>query len=779
MALLHKLDEHKVYIILLIILSVFIVRHGIGLYNVQYAGDATSIFSPAMSIIEESFLKGVMPLWNPYIMSGTPLFAKAQMPVFSLYSVIQILSPTPYLAITINAFIHLIILGFGVYLLSRTVGLKPKFAFVSSLVCMLSAYVSYSLFFAFFQFMGLAFFPYVLMFTIKGLRDKKWLMYALLSGIFIALEFFSGSFEIFTFSWWVVLYVLVFNLLGKRFNQRLIKSIAFGVIFSIVAIGLVSIKLFPAIDLANISQRQQGFDFETSVGSHVNFGNAYYYLVDDRKLPNFIDHAVKGTGSLSLGIITSLLVLASLFNFKKKRYLFVLGMGLFGILMITKSPWNWLLWKFFPFFSKQKHVLKAEFVFLIAASILAAYGLMYLISKIKNERFAKMAYVGLIVLIVLTSWGLTYDIKMKDSREEIDSVEIMKYMSEDGDLFRFKAWETNGIDWGTNYYSKLYGLQDVYGYENLWLVDYLPRFLSVANGLPAKFFGILNMKYMTSMSELNISGFELVEKFDDRVADCEYVQTHIADFREMKQCPAYEVLKKAWGPYLYRNSLFLPRAYFVEDGLLVVGPKEPKLQTVFALMMDDRFEPLSSVVLVGKDSINDYDVSELSRYKAIFLTPGSIDANSAFILKNYVDGGGKLLPDVVNGATSIGEADINAMWDSFDGGVNSDVDYIEHNYNTYEANLDDSNGFLVLSEKFSMFPGWNVEGDGLDLDIEQADGVITAVYLDKDYDKVLFEYKPKSYVKGKSITLVTLLLIVVYFGYYFYKKKINKEKDNQ
>ena len=779
----NKSKENSVYIILIIILAIFMIRNGIGLYKAPYQGDVTNYFFPAERVVKESFLKGAMPLWNPFIISGTPLLAKPQVPVLSLYAIIDVISPTPYLAITINAFVHLLILVFGVYLLSRTIGIKPKYAFISCIICMFSAYVSYSLFFGFFQFMGLAFFPYVIMFTIKGLESEKWARYAILSGVFISMEFFSGAFEIFTFSWLIVIYLILFNLMGKELSRRLLKSVSFGVLFSMVAVGLVSIKLLPAIELAGISNRQQPFDYETSLGAHLNLKNAFPIIVDDRNLPDFMTHAVKGTDGFSIGVVSALLVLISIFNLRKKRYLLFFGMLVFSILMITNSPWNYLLWKFFPFFNKQKHVLKAEFIFLIVASILAAYGARYLILRIKDKKIAKVGYIALLVMIILTSWGFTYDIKLRDSRPELDSVEIMKYMAKDGSIFRFKAWETNGIDWGTNYYSVYYRLQDIYGFENLWLIDYLPIFLSVANRDPAKLFGVLNMKYMTSMNELNISGFELVKKFENPLINCTYsVDGEITDFNNMMQCPAYKILEKAWGPYLYINKKFLPRAYMVQNNILVVGEKESKMQTVYWLMLDKRFTPENTAIFIGKNSINDYSINDLNKYKAIVLTQGSIDESSGFILKNYVDNGGILLPDVIEGKNSVSDNDLKEMWDSFKGNLNAidDKDYIGHNFNKYEINLNGKyqNMFLVLSEVFSMFPGWTAKADGKILPIERVDGVISAVYIDKPYKSVVFEYKPRTYVIGKNIAIATVILILVYTGYCFIKKSPTERLTN-
>jgi hypothetical protein len=753
-----RLKEHYLYISIIVIVAIFLVREGIGFYNVMYPGDALSQFLSNEIVIKESFLQGAVPLWDPFIMSGTPLLAKAQSTVFSVYSLIMILLPTPYLATTFNSFLHVVLLGLGVYWLGLLSGLEKKFAILPSLVVLLSAYVAVEVFFGIFQLMGITYFVYLLIFVIKGLRKRNFIEYALLSSVFSSMMFFSGAFEMFTFSFWVVLYVLVFNLFGKGFNKRLLKSFLFGVVFLLVAVGLVFVKLLPALELAEMSQRQGAtFDFERSIGSHLNIKNSFNMIVDDRALPNLFSHSVKGTDSLSIGIIAFLLVLVSFGNFKKKKYLFYLLMGVLGLLMITRSPWNWILWKYFPFFSKQKHVMKAKFVFLIVSAILSGFGFRFLVLKFK--KFEKLVYGGVILLLVVGSWGFTYDMEIKDSRPEIEGNLVMKFMSSDTDMFRFKAYETNGIDWGTNYYSKFYGLSDVYGYENLWLIDYMPMFLSVANQDMSKMFGILNMKYMTSMNELNISGFELAQKFDD--LECEYVEGEIKDFKGMPSCPGYDVLLKAWGPYLYENTEFLPRAYLVKDSVLVLG--EGGLQLVYGLMLDSRFDPFKSVIISGKNSINDYSFDDIKKYSAVFLAPGSIDENSGGLLKWYVDNGGLLFPNVILGQSSVLDSDVTKMFDGFSEGVL--VSYVQDNFNKYSAEVEGP-GWLVVSEKFSMFPGWETNVG----EIFRADGIISTVYVEHA-GEVVFDYKPESFVLGRNVSVGVLVLILSYFGFLFYRRK--------
>ena len=78
---------------------------------------------------------------------------------------------------------------------------------------------------------------------------------------------------------------------------------------------------------------------------------------------------------------------------------------------------------------------------------------------------------------------------------------------------------------------------------------------------------------------------------------------------------------------------------------------------------------------------------------------------------------------------------------------------------------------MVLSEKFSVFPGWTAKEDDAKKEILNADGMISSVYMDKPVNNIIFEYKPKSYIFGRNITIATIVLLMIYFGCILFKKR--------
>jgi len=51
------------------------------------------------------------------------------------------------------------------------------------------------------------------------------------------------------------------------------------------------------------------------------------------------------------------------------------------------------------------------------------------------------------------------------------------------------------------------------------------------------------------------------------------------------------------------------------------------------------------------------------------------------------------------------------------------------------------------------------------------------VYLEGQNKNLIFEYNPKSYSTGKSITIISSIIILLYFGYFIYSRKFKGGKS--
>ena len=111
-------------------------------------------------------------------------------------------------------------------------------------------------------------------------------------------------------------------------------------------------------------------------------------------------------------------------------------------------------------------------------------------------------------------------------------------------------------------------------------------------------------------------------------------------------------------------------------------------------------------------------------------------------------------------------------------------DYTEINAAYYSNNkvvlgLNGEKGWLVASERFAHFPGWEAAINNDEAEMFKADNIITAVYLDGQNGELVFEYKPRPYRIGKIISLISALILVIYFGHMIYSRKSNSGDKNQ
>ena len=165
------------------------------------------------------------------------------------------------------------------------------------------------------------------------------------------------------------------------------------------------------------------------------------------------------------------------------------------------------------------------------------------------------------------------------------------------------------------------------------------------------------------------------------------------------------------------------------------------------------------------------------------LTQGSIDQNSFPKLSNYVNNGGILLPNLVKGESTLEAESLNRMLMNISGNNSGYSNIMKANISYYSPNKIviegmGKKGFLVLSEQFSMYPGWGASDGTSVKKIYRADGVISAVYINGNERQIIFTYKEPSFLKGALISSATLLFIIVYFTYFLIRRYKHNKKES-
>ncbi len=762
-AFIKKNKKHIIYIIILII----ILSIHLGKFLIEFKslppGDLIGAYSKKVYILRESIKEynHILPLWDPYSFSGFPFFAN---PVYTLtYYTLPLIIPNVLGSLKMVLFASIVLGGIFMYMLAFYLLKDHESAFIASLIYMINTWIMSRLRFGHVNSVAAyTYIPIIILFTFKALKSKKWFRYSIITGIFFALQILSGpDLKVTLWTAPIFLFCMLFYLVGKNITKRAVKVIFIAVIVGITCFGIIAFKALPANEFVKMSSRSI-MPFERTLAGGVEGLKEFFPKLVEPIGTGFPNVRVSEMG-FHIGIIPFLLILFAIVRrYKNKNVLLFSSIMIFFFFIVTGSFVWYLIWKYVPLYKSFRYLHRTPSMFVFAGAVLAAYGFYeikkILIKKGWNSKKIYSAFVVIVLLIVInlvvfgfspyrsTQWG--------DPEELLKSNYLLQNLSKEPGIFRIHVYETNGIDWGTDFQHMPLGLKSIYAYEGLWLVEYMNIYLSVAQNDPAKFWGMLNTKFITSTQELNISGLKFYQKY--------------------KNCtvcwPEIERWQKAWGPYLYINEKFLPRAYVTKNAVLVVGEEESAKQIMYFLMMQPGFDPKKLVVVLGKGSVNDYDYSGLKEYKAIMLGKDSLDQNSAFVLNQYVSEGGTLIPDVIKGENQISEDSLIRML-GLEGWYEpiDDKNVVMVDFDHREIKLPKKEGFLVLSEQFSMYPGWRASIGKESREILRADGVLSAVKVSEGDEEISFEYKPRSFVIGSFITIVAIIFILGYFSYGVYK----------
>ena len=756
---------HIISIALLFLLSIFFLRdYAFGSYWIPMRGDpelpgtgTDFVYHASNSyILKDGMSNFDIPLWSPYTLGGMPFFAKPQVQVFDITWLLLLIAPTAWLGLKWSYLLHFFMAGVGMYLFMYFyMKQDSKISFLTALIYMLNGNLLAEIASGHMNVLNVyTWLPFILLFALLALGSKEWALFSILAGFAFSFLIFGGSPQEALFAVLLFVFILFAHLIGKNFFKRLVKAFLIGVVVFLVFSGISAIKTLPTLEMLKITGvREQGLSFDSLAGEGI-FNTKNFVI----------------TYLSFFGIIGIFLLPFAFLNIKKKKTVLFAALLLFSIAVLSRSPLIYLIWKYVPLVSKIRGIFKVIFLFTFPASVLLGIGASNALSSLQNKfklnsKHYLNAFYLLILIAVITNLAVFGPKQMlfDNINPQLEKNQVMQYMSKDADIFRFKAYETNGIDWGTAFYSIPLNLQDIYGYDNIWHYKYMPVFLSVANSQPAKMFGMLNMKYMTSMQPINISGFGFVNKFEE----CGF---HENGFDICQP-------KKSDGPYLYKNELFLPRAYFADNAILVLGNPNNIDNVAYFLMLNNNFDP-SSTIIVSEGTLDKMELEILQKFHAVILLKTPNDAD-AYKLREYISKGGLLLPDIFAGESQLSEAKINSMLFSLNANYSA-IKKVDIDYDSYDSSfvkLDGQSGFLVLSEQYSQYPGWKADVNGKELEILRANNLLTAVYISNEKGALTFKYNPKSFVYGAWITIATFSIMLAFFLIkLLYRKKNSSTK---
>lgn len=213
--------------------------------------DPTRQLFPRRLLTNTIAAQGELPLWNPSILTGTPLLDDGQLAFFYPLSLIFFLFPVGQ-AFGYYAFVQLVLAGLGSYVFARRQGLGRGGAILAGLCYMLSGYMLTWL-----QYpehtAATALLPWCFWAVARAIERDRWPEW-LLCGVLLALPIVS-QLQIAFYIYIGVGCFLLWRLWSIPEWTTRLRHIAGFCIAVLLALALSAIQLMPAFDLAGESQR--------------------------------------------------------------------------------------------------------------------------------------------------------------------------------------------------------------------------------------------------------------------------------------------------------------------------------------------------------------------------------------------------------------------------------------------------------------------------------------------------------------------------------------------
>ncbi len=191
---------------------------------------------PAKSVLEY----GQLPLWNPYYSGGNALLAYPQTRIITPFFGLHLAFDTP-VALKLELFLHLAIGLIGGWVLCRYLGARSIISLAGALIILGNGIYAHRMIGGHTWFFSQAYFPWVIYFLLRCLRDKRPVWPA---ALLIALMLFEGGI-------YTVPHVLIYCGLIALIYAGLTRSLTpIWRMLQLVAItcGLAAVKLLPFLD---------------------------------------------------------------------------------------------------------------------------------------------------------------------------------------------------------------------------------------------------------------------------------------------------------------------------------------------------------------------------------------------------------------------------------------------------------------------------------------------------------------------------------------------------
>lgn len=742
-----------------------------------YRGDLTWIHYPLRLFAAQEWLAGRIPLWNPYVLLGSPLLAEAEIGVLQPLNAIFLLPIPTYRALTLFVMLHFTLAALFTYTLARTLSLGRAAATLAGLSFGFGGFLMAQV--TNLNVMtGAAWLPLVFCSLIWTVRSRRWLV-ALWSGLPLALHIVAAHpqiplytatllvsfalYESFRTMWPLPRTWCAWRDIGQIW---LLLTVMFG-----SGLLLAAPQILPTLELQPLSVRSQSVE----AGQMIFSISPVQWLT--LLLPNAFGTTVTGFHGLrgnfeETNVYIGLVCLCLLpLSWRLRREPRVLFWGLVALISGILSLGDNL-----PFYEsmQQLPLLKlfrapARWSMLVnlALALLAAYGLESLLNRPLSRRSWTMLLgvwatmvVGLLLLWIFQAPLFQW----------VDSLPRTNDWVRGGrELIRRGLFET----------PREYGSRLILGTVAWWLTPAVALvirsgmtigLLGLSARMPKSVFVPLMLTLVAVDMALTggtaVNRITAADHFEQRSGGIQYIQAHSDALSRF-----YTIASSQEDEVVAGLKHYFPTA----DRLLASGGHSSlRLQRYDNLMQQAhplvRLSVTGSRYLLNKGALGDDGEAVLPRVyqdDTWYVYEHANHLPIAFVMREaiVVETDEYALSYLRNGSYDpstrlILQADQPVPHLLTESSGQDNIDLVQYTPNRIEIQADlADDGFLVLLN--NHYPGWQAYVDGQPQPIMRAYYLAQAIFVEQGTHTVEFVYVPRAFWGGVALASVTALSLII------------------
>ncbi len=736
-----------------------------------------SVFSS--DFIHDSFQRfGEIPLWNPYILGGKPYTTDIEHAPYYLTNLMFLLS-YKYYFINFILIGHVFLAGLFMYLFLLTIKVRRSSALIGAIVFMLGRNLL-SLIYGgdMLPIVSYAYIPLTFL-AFEKLLEKRNLKWAMLLSLILGIKFFAGRIQYFYYGSLALAIYGIIRLyqLKRESSSAFLNSLKYLAIAGIIFLGVISIQLFPLIEITPMTLQNQNSNvasYEFSIQESVPFTHFITLLIPDF-FGNRYDDSYWGVPSrvidMYIGILPLILAIIAMVFVKNRYKIPLAAISIFSVLFALGgyTPFFKILYDILPGVSLFKVPGRMLVIFTFAAAALAALGSDYLLSnKFPVEKLKKPALA--LLALCLTASLSVFIFKQKIITYGISLLKEYYFVKYAGTtLVKTSPFEYllsklplvfNHLSSGILIFTSLLALSFF-----AVLLSTNIRKKNVATILLAVV--IIDMLFLANSynwNEIRASEFPglgksslIIEQWDDLAKEIKQDQTtyRVMGFpletlvkNDLQTINGADSMSLSYtGNYLSHieelNDTNVPR---------LLGLMNVKYILTRNNLSHKEFEPI-------KEDLT-YSYCRFGANKKFKLYENKAVLPRAFMVPNYkVTETEKQFEIMKNSLFNPKEEVlVNEDIDLLGGQEFKEVKINYYSPNKLQLNATNSKpGFLILGETY--YPGWKAYDNGNETKVYRANYLMRMVYLPAGNHNIEMIFKPQSYNLGKYITLTTLGLI--------------------